>query len=103
KPYLVVGVSLDLNGGAATVGTVTWGSEAGGPQQAMTFLGAATNGTIERAELWGLPNPTPGTHTISVSVTNGGGQNVVVVGGSKSFSNVLQTAATGNIFPATGT
>src|SRR5262245_57503603 len=64
KAALVVGISLDLNGGGATVGSVTWGSEAGGPQQALTFLGAATNGTNERAELWGLPNPTAGTHTI---------------------------------------
>src|SRR5437588_3446442 len=103
KPYLVVGVSLDLNGGGATTGTVMWGSEAGGPQHAMTFLGAATNGTSERAELWGLANPTPGTHTIQVSVTNAGAQNVVVVGGSKSFTNVFQTAATGNVVAATGT
>src|SRR5437868_3909968 len=48
KPYLVVGVSLDLNGGGATVGGVIYGNEAGGPAQNMTFLGAATNGTIER-------------------------------------------------------
>ena len=102
KPYLVVGVSLDLSGGGATVGSVTYGTEAGGPQQAMTFLGAATNGTNARAELWGLANPTPGTHTIQVSVANAGGQNVVVVGGAKSFTNVLETAATGNAFASTG-
>jgi len=103
KPYLVVSISLDLNGGGATAGTVIYGNEAGGPAQAMTFLGAATNGTIERAELWGLSNPIPGTHQIQVSVTNGGGQNVVVIGGAKSFSNVLQTAATGTVATATGT
>ena len=34
KAALVVSVSLDLNGGAATVGTVTYGTEAGGPGQA---------------------------------------------------------------------
>src|SRR4051812_47668286 len=54
KAAIVVSVSLDLSGGGATVGTVTYGSEAGGSAQAMTFLGAATNGTAQRAELWGL-------------------------------------------------
>jgi len=103
KPYLVVSVSLDLNAVAATVATVTYGFEAGGPAQAMTFLGAATNGTSQRAELWGLSNPTPGTHMIQVSVNNGAGGNVVVLGGSKSFTNVFQTAATGTVAAATGT
>src|SRR5712692_7496228 len=103
KPYLVVGVSLDLNGGGPTVSGVIYGNEAGGPTQNMTLLGAATNGTAERAELWGLANPTPGTHQIQVSVTNGAGANVVVVGGAKSFTNVFQTAATGTAVAATGT
>lgn len=103
KPYVVVSVSLKLNGGAATVGGVTYGSEAGGPASAMTLLGAATNGTTTRAELWGLANPLPGTHTITVSVTNGGGQNIVVVAGAKSFTNVFQSAATGTAVTAVGT
>ena len=102
KAGIVVSVSLDLNGGGATVGSVTYGTEAGGPAQAMIFLGAATNGTNERAELWGLPNPTPGTHQIQVSVTNGGPQTVVVAAGAKSFTNVLLTAA-GTLATATGT
>src|ERR1700740_1185838 len=34
KAALVVGVSIDLSGGAAPVGTVTYGSEAGGPNPA---------------------------------------------------------------------
>src|SRR2546423_10922708 len=79
KAALVVSVSLDLNAGGATLGSVTYGTEAGGPAQAMSPLGAATNGTNERAELWGLANPAAGTHTIQVSVTNAGAQNVVVV------------------------
>src|ERR1700757_2590731 len=44
KPYVIVSISMKLNGGGATVGSVTYGSEAGGPKSAMTFLGAATNG-----------------------------------------------------------
>ncbi|HEX3107559.1 MAG TPA: hypothetical protein VHU41_00590, partial [Thermoanaerobaculia bacterium] len=103
KPYVIVSVSLKLNGGAATVGSVTYGSEAGGPASGMTFLGAATNGTTARAELWGLPNPLPGTHTITVSVTNGGGQTLAVVAGAKSFTNVFQSNATGAVVTATGT
>jgi uncharacterized repeat protein (TIGR01451 family) len=102
KAAIVVSVSLDLSGGAATVGTVTYGSEAGGSAQAMTFLGAATNGTAVRAELWGLANPTPGTHQITVSVTNGGGQTIGVIAGAKSFTNVLLTTA-GTVATATGT
>src|SRR5437870_1429013 len=102
KATLVVSVSLDLSGGGATVGNVTYGNEAGGPNQAMVFLGAATNGTNVRAELWGLANPTPGTHQIQVSVTNGGGQNVVVIAGAKSFTNVLLTSG-GAVAAATGT
>jgi len=72
KPYIVVSVAIDKNGGAQTVTTVTYGTEVGGPNLAMTFLGAATNGTIDRAELWGLSGPTAGTHQITVSVANGG-------------------------------
>ncbi|HEY2090978.1 MAG TPA: C25 family cysteine peptidase [Thermoanaerobaculia bacterium] len=103
KPYVIVSVSLKLSAGGATVGSVTYGSEAGGPTSAMTFLGAATNGTTTRAELWGLSNPLPGTHTITVSVTNAGGQNIVVVAGAKSFTNVFQSDATGAVVTATGT
>src|SRR5206468_8201871 len=93
KPYVVVSVSLKLSGGAATVGSVTWASEADGQNQAATFLGAATNGTTVRAELWGVANPQPGTHRVSVSVNNAGGQNLVVVAGAKSFTNVFQSSA----------
>src|SRR5439155_25948823 len=88
---------------ASTVGSVIYGNEAGGPAQNMIFLGAATNGTAECAELWGLGNPTPGTQPIQVSVSNGGAANVVVVVGAKSFFNVFQTAATGTAVAATGT
>ena len=35
KATLVVSVSLDLSGGGATVGNVTYGNEAGGPNQAI--------------------------------------------------------------------
>src|SRR5437870_5780779 len=52
KPYVVVGVSLKKNGGAQTVTSVFYGTEAGGPNLPMTNLGAATNGTTTRAELW---------------------------------------------------
>ncbi|HEX3582855.1 MAG TPA: C25 family cysteine peptidase [Thermoanaerobaculia bacterium] len=102
KPYVVVSVSFKLNGGAATVGSVTYGSETGGPSSAMTFLGAATNGTTTRAELWGLSNPLPGTHTITVSITNGGAQSLAVAAGAKSFTNVFQSNATAAVVTATG-
>src|SRR5258708_11569102 len=101
KPYVVVGVSLKLSLGGATVGGVVYGSEAGGPASNMVLLGAISNGTNARVELWGLPGPTPGTHQITVTVTNAGGQNVVVVAGAKSFSNVFQTAASGTVVTAT--
>jgi uncharacterized repeat protein (TIGR01451 family) len=102
KPFLVVGVSLKLNGGGATVSGVTYGSEAGGQGQVMTLINAATNGTNARAELWGLAGPTAGTHQITVTVANGGGQNVVVVAGAKSFTNVFQSASNGAAVTATG-
>src|SRR2546423_13859023 len=78
KAALVVSVSLDLNGGGATVGSVTYGTEAGGPGQAMIFLGAATNGTNERAELWGPADPAAGTQTSPRWLPDAGGQKAVV-------------------------
>jgi uncharacterized repeat protein (TIGR01451 family) len=109
KPYLVVEVSLKLNGGGATVSGVAYGTEAGGPSSGgpaanttMVFLGAATNPTVTRAELWGIAGPVPGTHQITVTVANGGGQNIVVAAGAKSFFNVFQTAANGAAVGATG-
>ena len=42
KPYLTVGVSIGLNADTATVTSVLYGSEPGGPQQAMTAINAAT-------------------------------------------------------------
>ncbi|HJW93500.1 MAG TPA: C25 family cysteine peptidase [Thermoanaerobaculia bacterium] len=103
KPYLVVGVSIDRSGTAPTVTSVVFGSEAGGPQQAMTNISAVNNGTAVRAELWGVANPTPGTHQITVTVANPGGVTIAVVAGAKSFFNVFQTAATGTAVSATGT
>ena len=103
KPYLTVGVSLKLNGGTASVTSVVYGTEAGGPNQAMTSLGAAINGTIARAEMWGLAGPIAGTHQITVTVANPGGQNMVIVAGAKSFTNVFQTAANGTAVTATAT
>jgi len=102
KPYVAVSIAIDKNGGGQTVTSVVFGTEAGGPNQAMTLLGAATNGTIDRAEIWGLAGPTAGTHQITVTVANGGGQNTVVVAGAKSFTNVLRTS-TGTAVAATGT
>src|SRR5258708_21314544 len=91
KEYLVVGVSMKLSGGGATVGGVVYGNEAGGPASNMVLLGAATNGTNERAELWGLAGPAPGTHQTAVTITNrGGGPNVGVVASAHAFLNVLQ-------------
>jgi uncharacterized repeat protein (TIGR01451 family) len=103
KPYLAVSVAVKRNGGAQTVTSVVYGSEAGGPKQNMALLGAATNGTITRAEIWGLAGPTAGTHQITVTVANGGGQNTVVVAGAKSFTNVFQTASSGAAVAATAT
>ena len=103
KPYLVVQVSIDRSANNVFVGGVTYGSEAGGPAQAMAVIAAVNNGTIVRSELWGLPNPTPGTHQITVTVTNAAGANISIVAGAKSFSNVFQTAPTATAVSATGT
>jgi uncharacterized repeat protein (TIGR01451 family) len=103
KAYVTVGVSLKLNGGTASVTTIVYGTEAGGPNLTMASLGAISNGTTTRAELWGLPNPTRGTHQITVTVANPGGQNMVIVAGAKSFTNVFQTAAAGTAVTATAT
>jgi uncharacterized repeat protein (TIGR01451 family) len=103
KPYLTVSVAIEKNGGAQT-GAVVFGTEAGGPKQAMTLLGSVNNGTIDRAEIYGLANPTSGTHQITVTVANGGGgTNTVVIASAKSFSNVFQTAPNGAAVTATGT
>ncbi len=102
KPYLVVQVAMDLNGGGQTVTSVTWASESGS-QQPMALLGSSTNGTFVRSELWGLANPQPGNHTISVAVANGGGQSTVIMAGARSFSNVLETVATGTAVAAAAT
>src|SRR2546423_8169533 len=93
KAALVVSVSLDLNGGGATVGSVTYGTEAGGPAQAVIFLGAATNGTNERAQLWGLSNPAPGTHTIQGRVPNPGAHTLLVLAGLNASHYLLQALA----------
>src|SRR2546423_10485311 len=53
KAGLVVSVSLDLNGGGATVGSVTYGTEAGRPPPGMNFPRAATHRTHARAQLSG--------------------------------------------------
>ena len=102
KPYIVVSIGIKRNGGTQTTTTVTYGTEAGGPQQAMTLLGSVNNGGNVRAELWGLAGPAAGTHQISVVVANPGGQNTVVVAGAKSFTNVFQTASTGTAVTGTG-
>ncbi len=106
KPYIVVSVAIDRNGGNSQVVTgVTYGTEAGGPTVPMTFLGSSTSttNTIDRAELWGLAGPAAGTHQITVSVSNAGGQSTVVIAGAKSFTNVFQTSAPGTAVAATNT
>jgi uncharacterized repeat protein (TIGR01451 family) len=103
KPYVAVSIAIDRNGGAQTVTSVVYGTESGGPNQAMTPLGGVSNGTVDRAEVWGLAGPTAGTHQITVTVANAGGQNTVVVAGAKSFTNVFQTSSTGTATTATGT
>jgi len=102
KRYIVVSVAIKRNAGTQTVTSVTYATEAGGANLAMTLLGAATNGTNERAELWGLSGPTAGIHQISVVVANPGGQSTAVVAGARSFTNVFQTAAAGTAVAATG-
>jgi uncharacterized repeat protein (TIGR01451 family) len=102
KPYIIVSVAIDKNGGAQTVSGVVYATEAGGMNAAMTLLGNATNGTNERAELWGLAGPTAGTHQITVTVANAGGSNTSVVAGAKSFTNVFQSASAGTAVASTG-
>ena len=104
KPYLTVSVAIDRNGGTQTVSSVVFGTEAGGPVQGMTLLGSINNGTNVRAEIYGLANPTAGTHQITVTVANGGGgTSTGIVAGGKSFSNVFQTAPNGAAVTATNT
>src|SRR5712691_5380240 len=103
KPYIVVSVGIKRNGGAQTVTSVQYGSEAGGPKQNLTLLNGTNNGTIARAELWGGPGPIGGVHQITVTVANAGGQNTVVTAGAKSFSNVFQSASTGTAVGAAAT
>ncbi len=104
KPYLVVSVAIDRSGSANPAVTgVIWGNEAGGPTQNMVLLGAINNGSVVRSELWGLSNPTPGTHQIQVSVSNTGAATIAVVAGAKSFFNVFQTAAASTAVTAIGT
>ncbi|MEA2238806.1 MAG: hypothetical protein QOC81_3530 [Thermoanaerobaculia bacterium] len=100
KTYLTVGISIKRNGGTSTVTTVTYGSEVGGPLQAMSLLGSINNGTNVRAEIWGVAAPTAGTHTITISVANPGAQQMAIVAGAKSFSNVFQTNSTGTAVTA---
>lgn len=106
KPYIVVSVAIKRNAGTQTVSSVFYGTEAGGPGPgtglAMTLLGSSTNGTNVRSELWGLAGPAAGTHTITVTVANPGGQNAVIVAGARSFTNVFQTSATGTAVATTG-
>ncbi len=102
KEYLTVSVAIRRNGGTQT-GAVTFGTEVGGANQVMTLLGSVSNGTIDRAEIFGLANPTAGTHLITVTVTNGGGTSTVVIASAKSFSNVFQTAPNGAAVTATAT
>jgi uncharacterized repeat protein (TIGR01451 family) len=94
--YLVVGVNIDKSGGASVVNSVRYGTEGGGPNVLMTLLGAISNGTSVRTELWGLIAPAAGVHQITVSVSNGGA-NVNVVAGAQTFSNVDQSAPTGTV------
>jgi uncharacterized repeat protein (TIGR01451 family) len=96
KAYLTVGVSIRRNGGTGAVTTVQYGSETAGPVQNMILLGAVNNGTSVRAELWGLAAPQSGTHQITVTIANAGGQQMAITAGSKTFSNVLQSAAAGS-------
>ncbi|MGH3521941.1 MAG: beta strand repeat-containing protein, partial [Mycobacterium sp.] len=100
--YIVVGVNIDLSARASTISNVVYGTEGGGPNQAMTRLGNATNGTAVMTELWGLRNPATGTHQITVSVTNPNTRNDTVVAGAQSFSNVDQSTSTGTVATATG-
>ncbi|MGH9143690.1 MAG: DUF11 domain-containing protein, partial [Vicinamibacterales bacterium] len=102
KPFVAVSVAIKRNAGTQTVTSVVYGTEAGGPVLPMTLLGVSTNGTITRAEIWGIAGPTAGTHQITVTVANPGGQNTAVVAGAKSFTNVFQTASNGNSVVATG-
>src|SRR5882672_8713978 len=102
KEYLTVSVAIKKNGGAQT-SAVSFGTEVGGFVQPMTLLGSVNNGTIDRAEIFGLANPTAGTHLITVTVTNAGTVNTVVIASAKSFSNVFQTAPNGAAVTGTGT
>ncbi|HMC69378.1 MAG TPA: DUF11 domain-containing protein, partial [Mycobacteriales bacterium] len=91
------GISIDLSTRAGNATGVVYGTEGGGPNQAMTLLGSLSNGTNVRVELWGLANPASGTHQITATISNPNTRNYTVVAGSQSFSGVDQTAPTGTV------
>jgi hypothetical protein len=89
---LIVGVSI-RNESSETVSTVTYGTGN------LTFVGAATNGTACRAEIWQLVNPATGANTVTVTLSAGS----KFVGGAVTFTGVHQTTPFGTFVPATGT
>jgi hypothetical protein len=96
---LLVGMENKNPGGAAlrTVTAVTW--TVGATTQTLTLVGAAQNGTDNRATLWAVVAPTQGTGTISATAAG----NTGLEGGAISFTGVHQTQPTVGFTSATGT
>ena len=90
---MLVGVSMN-NNQSETVSTVTYNGASLDP------VGAATEGTDTRVEIWRLLAPATGTHdvviTFSASVRNGAKAGVMT------FTNVDQTTPLGTFVPANG-
>jgi hypothetical protein len=87
--YLIVGV--DVVG--AAVSSVSWDS------QALGAIGvAAASGGGCRTELWGVANPTAGTHTLTVMLN----QNAPAVVGVVAFGGVDQVNPTGSFAQVAG-
>lgn len=88
---LVVGVSI-RNSAGQTVSSVTYAGVG------LTFIGAQSNGTNSRIEMWRLLAPATGTNSIVVTMSAG----AHFVGGAASFTGVDQTTPLGTFVSATG-
>lgn len=90
---LIVGVSI-RNSSSQTVGSVTYGGTG------LTFVGATTNSTNARVEIWRLLAPATGTNNIVVTLA--ASANGRFVGAAASFTEVDQTTPLGPYFSNTG-
>ena len=87
---LIVGVSYQEVGGK--VSSVTWNTS-----ENFTQIGEVSNSSDATAQIWMLVNPTSGTHTVAVNLTEEGEKRRC---GAVSFFHVNQTTPVGSFFSA---